>query len=136
MSTDVASAPAAPEEPSQTAPQLRGSPEGAKKSREMVPSAERATSAQTQGSGELLHALNQLVGRGADDRDMGHRDLARALERVVDKLDSVHDTSRARSRGTAQILDAARRLDEAAKSQDQVTRQLVKNTERLRRSMV
>jgi hypothetical protein len=134
VSTDVDSAPASPVGPSQTEPALSGIAESAGEPHPMVRSVERTPADATHASGELMNAMSRLVERVTGGRDRGDREVARALERVLDKLDSVHTTARVQSRSTEQILEAARRLDDAAKAQDQVTRQLVKSTERLRRN--
>lgn len=100
-----------------------------------------ATAEQARGSelimksAEKMRTITQHVERSSQEQARGGRQITTAIEQISNMVNNLNSAQRTQMRGGEQLLDAARRIDESARMQEQSVRQLMSQTERLRRSL-
>ena len=100
-----------------------------------------ATAEQARGSelimksAEKMRMITQQVERSSQEQARGGRQITAAIEQISNMVNSLNGAQRTQMRGGEQLLDTARRIEESAKTQEQVVRHLVNATERLRRAV-
>jgi methyl-accepting chemotaxis protein len=99
-----------------------------------------ATAQQARGSelimksAEKMRTITQHVERSSQEQTRGGRQITQAIEQISTMVNSLNTSQRTQVRGGEQRLDAARRIEEGTRSQEQVARQLTVVAERLRRA--
>jgi len=99
-----------------------------------------ATAQQARGSelimksAEKMRTITQHVERSSQEQARGGRQITGAIEQISNMVNTLNASQRSQTRGGEQLLEAARRIDEAARAQDQALRQLAAALERLRRA--
>ena len=100
-----------------------------------------ATAEQARGSelimksAEKMRTITQHVERSSQEQARGGRQITTAIEQISNMVNNLNGAQRTQLRGGEQLLDAARRGEESARSQEQSMRQLASATERLRRAV-
>ena len=100
-----------------------------------------ATAEQARGSelimksAEKMRTITQHVERSSQEQARGGRQITTAIEQISNMVNNLNGAQRTQMRGGEQLLDAARRGEESARSQEQSMRQLASATERLRRAV-
>jgi methyl-accepting chemotaxis protein len=99
-----------------------------------------ATAEQARGSelimksAEKMRTITQHVERSSQEQARGGRQITSAIEQISNMVHSLNATHRSQTRGGEQLIDVGRRIEEAARQQEQAMRQLLTSVERLRRT--
>jgi methyl-accepting chemotaxis protein len=99
-----------------------------------------ATAEQARGSelimksAEKMRTITQHVERSSQEQARGGRQITSAIEQISNMVHSLNASQRSQSRGGEQLIEAGRRIEDAARQQEQAVRQLVGTAERMRRT--
>ncbi len=100
-----------------------------------------ATAEQARGSelimksAEKMRTITQHVERSSQEQARGGRQMTSSIEQISAMVNNLNASQRNWSHKGEQILDAAKKIEEAARAQEQTIRQLGNAIERLRRSI-
>jgi methyl-accepting chemotaxis protein len=85
-------------------------------------------------SAEKMRTITQHVERSSQEQARGGRQITSAIEQISNMVHSLNATQRSQARGGEQLIEVGRRIEEAARMQEQAVRQLIASVERLRRA--
>jgi methyl-accepting chemotaxis protein len=100
-----------------------------------------ATAEQSRGSdlimksADKMRTITQHVERSSQEQTRGGRQMSNAIEQISNMVTSLNTSQRSQSRGGEQLFEAARRIEEAAKAQEQALRHAGAVVDRLRRAL-
>lgn len=100
-----------------------------------------ATAEQARGSelimksAEKMRTITQHVERSSQEQARGGRQMTSSIEQISAMVNNLNASQRSWSHKGEQIIDAAKKIEEAARAQEQTIRQLGNAIERLRRSV-
>ena len=100
-----------------------------------------ATAEQARGSelimksAEKMRTITQHVERSSQEQARGGRQMTSSIEQISAMVNNLNTSQRNWSHKGEQILDAAKKIEESARAQEQTLRQLGNALERLRRSI-
>jgi methyl-accepting chemotaxis protein len=84
----------------------------------------------------LTHrTITQHVERSSQEQARGGRQMTSSIEQISAMVNNLNTSQRNWSHKGEQILDAAKKIEESARAQEQTLRQLGNALERLRRSI-
>lgn len=86
-------------------------------------------------SAEKMRTITQHVERSSQEQARGGRQMSSSIEQISAMINNLNTSQRTWSHKGEQILDAAKKIEEAARAQEQTLRQLGNALERLRRSV-
>ena len=98
-----------------------------------------ATAQQARGSdlimksAEKMRSITQHVERSSQEQARGGRQITATIEQISKMVGNLNSSQRSHLRGGEQLVEAATRIDEAAKKQEQAMKQLTHAFERLQR---
>ena len=101
-----------------------------------------ATAEQARGSelimksAEKMRTITQHVERSSQEQARGGRQITTAIEQISSMVNNLNGAQRTQMRGGEQLLEAARRIDESARQQETVMKQLVGASDRVKRAIV
>jgi methyl-accepting chemotaxis protein len=99
-----------------------------------------ATAQQARGSelimksGEKMRTISQQVERSSQEQARGGRQITQAIESISNMVNQLNTSHRQQTRGSESALGSASRIEEAARAQDAALRELITNTEKLRKA--
>jgi methyl-accepting chemotaxis protein len=86
-------------------------------------------------SSEKMRSIAQQVERSSQEQARGGRQITQAIESISHMVNQINSSHRQQTRGTEHAIAAAMRLEEAARKQDAALRELITNTEKLRKAL-
>jgi methyl-accepting chemotaxis protein len=100
-----------------------------------------ATAQQARGSelimksGEKMRTISQQVERSSQEQSRGSRQITQAMESINSLAGQLNSAQRTQTRGSERALSAAMQIEEAARKQDTVLRELSSHTDRLKKTV-
>jgi len=98
-----------------------------------------ATAQQARGSelimksGEKMRTISQQVERSSQEQARGGRQITQAIESISNMVNQLNAAHRTQTRGFEHALASAQQLEETARRQDHILRELITAAERLRK---
>lgn len=86
-------------------------------------------------SSEKMRSIAQQVERSSQEQARGGRQITQAIESISHMVNQINSSHRQQTRGTEHAIASAMRLEEAARKQDTALRELITNTEKLRKAL-
>jgi methyl-accepting chemotaxis protein len=99
-----------------------------------------ATAQQARGSelimksSEKMRTIAQQVERSSQEQARGGRQITQAIENISNMVNQLNASHRTQTRGSEHALGSAQQIEDAARKQDAALRELIMNTERLRKA--
>ena len=87
-------------------------------------------------SAEKMRTITQHVERSSQEQARGGRQITQAIENISNMVNQLNTSHRSQTRGNEQVLNAAGRIEEAARVQDHALRSLVGALEKIKKSRV
>ncbi len=100
-----------------------------------------ATAQQARGSelviksSDKMRSIAQQVERSSQEQARGGRQITQAIESISHMVNQINASHRSQTRGTEHAMAAAAKLEDAARRQDATLRELITQTEKLRKAL-
>ncbi|MFO0564346.1 MAG: methyl-accepting chemotaxis protein [Polyangiaceae bacterium] len=100
-----------------------------------------ATAQQARGSelviksSDKMRSIAQQVERSSQEQARGGRQITQAIESISHMVNQINASHRSQTRGTEHAMAAAAKLEDAARRQDTTLRELITQTEKLRKAL-
>lgn len=100
-----------------------------------------ATAQQARGSelviksSDKMRSIAQQVERSSQEQARGGRQITQAIESISHMVNQINASHRSQTRGTEHALVSASRLEDTARRQDAALRDLITNTEKLKKAL-
>jgi methyl-accepting chemotaxis protein len=85
-------------------------------------------------SGEKMRSIAQQVERSTQEQSRGSRQITQAMESISSMVGQLSGAQRSQSRGAERGLAMSGRIEDTARKQDSILRDLAMHAERLKRA--